>query len=113
VREAGVGRDVVIGLVERAAGAEVGKALDTILRAAEAIISGEAIDPPPALHANTRRKIVQRMLRMVALAVFPLRLLPANRIPRNVVPRSVPDPARQALYPDEDRALLGYVAIHP
>lgn len=94
----------VLGPRFRAADFTVDHAL-TVLR---------SLPAPPALHLNTRRKIIQRALRVVSLAVFPLRLLAANPIPRNFLPRSAPEPARQALYPDEERALLRCpkIALH-
>jgi len=66
---------------------------------------------PPERSAATRRHIAQLMVRLVSLAVFPLRLLKSNPLPKGFLPKLGASKALPYLYPDEDRKLLGCAGV--
>lgn len=66
---------------------------------------------PSTLSASSRRHIAQLMSRVLALAVQPARLLKASPIPRGYLPLKGARKALAYLYPDEERVLLGTVAV--
>jgi integrase len=61
--------------------------------------------PEPA----SRRHVAQYLRRLLGLAVYPGRLRTSNPIPKGWLPRVKDAKAKEALYPDEDRALLACV----
>jgi len=60
----------------------------------------------PTLRPSSRRHIGQVLHRLLAMAVYPVRLRTDNPIPRGWLPKTKDDKAKEALYPDEDAALL-------
>jgi integrase len=74
---------------------------------------GEAILSaiPEARAAETRRHVARLVVRLLHVAVFPLRLLPASPLPRGWVPPAGPRKALGWIYPDEDRRLLACTLI--
>ena len=60
---------------------------------------------PTALTSLTRRHIGHLVVRLLNLAVWPLRLLPASPIPPGFLPQRGARKALAYLYPDEDRRL--------
>jgi integrase len=59
----------------------------------------------------TRRHVAQLLVRLLALAVFPLRLITATPLPRGFLPKLGASKALPYLYPDEDRRLLACAEI--
>lgn len=66
---------------------------------------------PAKLSTSTRRHVAQTMSRLFHLAVYPGKWIQVSPIPRGWLPRAPPDKAKEYLYPDEDRALLGCVGV--
>jgi integrase len=60
----------------------------------------------PELSPLTRRNIGQTIVRLMNMAVYPLRLIPSTPIPAGFLPKPTEKKARAVLYPDEDRRLL-------
>jgi integrase len=61
---------------------------------------------PAGRRPGLRRHVAQVLHRMLNLAVYPLGLIAANPIPRGWLPRVRDDLAKEALFPDEDAALM-------
>src|SRR5579863_1192752 len=66
---------------------------------------------PTARAAGTRRHVAQTMSRLLNLAVYPGKYIKVSPIPRRWLPKAGNDKAKECLYPDEDRALLGCTDI--
>jgi integrase len=66
---------------------------------------------PAELSMASRRHVAQLMVRLVSLAVFPLRALKSNPLPKGFLPKLGAPKALPYLYPDEDRKLLGCTKI--
>ncbi|MBL8612899.1 MAG: tyrosine-type recombinase/integrase, partial [Myxococcales bacterium] len=59
----------------------------------------------------TRRHVAQYIRRLLGYAVYPARLREANPIPKGWLPRVRITKAKECLYPDEDKTLLGCSAV--
>jgi integrase len=61
---------------------------------------------PAALSPLTRRNIGQALVRLLNMAVYPLRLIERSPIPKGFLPKARQHKALAYLYPDEDRRLM-------
>lgn len=61
---------------------------------------------PETLAPLTRRGIAGLLVRLMKLAVYPLRIIAASPFPAGFLPQKGPRKALAYLYPDEDRRLL-------
>lgn len=69
---------------------------------------GERAPKPPAPPSPaTRRHVAQYLRRLLKLSVYPGRLRESSPIPTGWLPRVKDAKAKECLYPDEDRALVG------
>jgi integrase len=66
---------------------------------------------PKDLSAASRRHYAQLIVRILGLAVYPVRAIPVSPIPRGWLPKLGPKKARAFLYPDEDANLLACVDV--
>lgn len=62
---------------------------------------------PAELSPGTRRHVAQTMTRLMNLAIYPGKWIRTSPIPRGWLPKSGNEKAKECLYPDEERALLG------
>jgi hypothetical protein len=62
---------------------------------------------PDGLSASSRRQVAQTIGRLMKLAVYPGRHIAASPIPRGWLPRPGKTKARGAVFPDEDKRMLG------
>src|SRR5437764_1211622 len=67
--------------------------------------------PPDVHQRGGRRHVAQLLVRLLSLAVFPLRLIAASPLPKGFLPKLGAGKALPYLYPDEDRKLLGCTAV--
>ncbi len=66
---------------------------------------------PAKLSTLTRRAVGQTLVRLLAMAVYPLRLIERSPIPRGFLPTNSKHKAMAYLYPDEDAQLLACVKV--
>jgi len=59
------------------------------------------------LEPGSRRQVAQLMSRVLAMAAYPAKLIKSSPIPRGYLPKKGARKALSALYPDEDRRLIG------
>jgi integrase len=62
---------------------------------------------PTTLAPGTRRHVAQTMSRLLNLALYPGKYIKTTPVPRGWLPRPGNDKAKECLYADEDRKLLG------
>jgi integrase len=58
-----------------------------------------------------RRHVAQAMHRLLKIAVYPAKILKVSPLPPGFLPKLGPGKAKQYLYPDEDRKLLGCTGV--
>ena len=66
---------------------------------------------PARLKTRTRRAVGQTLVRLLAMAVYPLRLIERSPIPRGFLPKNSEHKAMAYLYPEEDARLLACVKV--
>ncbi|MEJ7727921.1 MAG: site-specific integrase [Polyangiaceae bacterium] len=66
---------------------------------------------PEHLSQTSRRHVAQLLNRILGLCVYPLKLIKATPLPRGWLPRVDDARVSDAIYPDEDAALLAHRAV--
>lgn len=66
---------------------------------------------PANLSPARRRHVAQALHRLLAMAVYPAKLLDHHPLPKGFLPKLGKGRAKQWLYPDEDRKLLGCTLV--
>jgi integrase len=59
----------------------------------------------------TRRNVGQSLVRLLAIAVYPLRMIPASPIPKGFLPKASSRKALTFLYPGEEAKLMGCATV--